>query len=586
MILDRLIPRNTQSTALATTARDPDSWLIAALGGNTTSAGIEVTPAGALSLSAYYAAIRAISEDIGKLPLVTYRRLRPRGKERLPDHPLYPILKEQPNSDMTAMTFRETLVQHALGWGNGYAEIIRNRLQEVEALELLLPNHVTPRRNASGQLEYQIRSDTGEIRTLPASRVFHFHGLGFDGVMGYSIAQMARETIGLGLAQERSGSRLFSNAVRSTGILETDGVLDPEAFRRLGESWRRVHGDPDRQWETIILEQGLKYKPISIQFKDAQWLEGRGFSVVEIARFFRITPHKIQHLDNATFSNVENLAIEYVGDTLMPHLVRFEQECKRKLISSTEPDVFVEHTVNALLRGDIQSRYAAYATARQWGWKSANDVLELENENPIGEQGDIYLVPMNMTPADQLGQEPEEPALPEPDTETSDENEGLSVLFAEEARDIAREARSVDDIIDGIAEAHIPHLADIFARVLRVEIDKLSRASRNGRQDDIASKLYAEHGEYVAKAITPALTALCRSIYAVLGDDWWSEGMDAAICGLAQRVSDNHVTVSRETLHDLGQWNSNGRTMEQATTAAHGAANLIRSALTNGTATQ
>ncbi len=403
------------------TLRNPPDWLIGALGGGVVRSGVHVNPHTALALSAYFASIRAISEDVAKVPLILYERLPGGGKERRTDLPLHKLLHDQPARDMTALTLRETMTAHALGWGNGYAEIVRTRGGDIAALELITPDRVTPAiRN--GRVVYDITSPSDQLRTLPAHRMFHLHGLGFDGITGYSIAWLAREAIGLGLAQEQSGSLFFGNSARPSGVLETEGVLDTEAQQDLKKTWRGAYEGPDNAHGTVLLEHGIKFKPITMPMAEAQFIEGRGFSAEDIARFFRVPPPIIGLMEKATHRNVEELFRIYVTLTLTTWFVRWEQEISRKLLTRpSESELFAEHLADGLLRGDLASRNKAYAIARQWGWLNVNDIRALENMNPIGPQGDVYLEPMNMTPAGESDE-------PEPDD--SDENEDTDDLAA------------------------------------------------------------------------------------------------------------------------------------------------------------
>ncbi|MCH8851726.1 MAG: phage portal protein [Planctomycetes bacterium] len=381
------------------TLRDPPVWLANALttGATSTVSGVTVSPDSALTLSSYYAAIRAISEDVGKLPLILYRHLQSRGRERAVDHPLYRLLHDSPNRDMSAMTFRETLTMHAIGWGNGYAEIVRDKKSgRVAAVWPLNPTQVTVDRNDRNELIYKVRPTIGDEIVLGADQVLHIHGLGFDGLTGYSVAHLARESIGAALAAQASGAALFGSGTRPGGILEIPGRVSDKTLTNLRASWEVMHRGVTNSHKTAILEQGMTYKSISLPHKDAQWIESREFSVAELSRWLRIPPHKIGHLRDATFSNIESQNREYVVDTLQPWLVRWEQEIARKLIPPRSR-LSVEHLVEGLLRGDTATRYEAYGKAIRDGWMSRNEVRERENLNP--QPGlDTFLEPLNTGP--------------------------------------------------------------------------------------------------------------------------------------------------------------------------------------------
>lgn len=379
------------------TLRNPPDWLVNALAATPTASGESVGPDKALTLSSYFAAIRAISEDVAKLPLLLYRHMQPRGRERAVDHPLYRLLHDSPNDDMGAMTFRETLTMHAVGWGNGFAEIVRDKKSgRVRALWPLNPTQVTVERDDAKRLIYKVRPSIGEEVMLRADQVLHLHGLGFNGLVGYSVAHLARESIGAALAAQASGAALFANGSRPGGVLEIAGELKPEAHEHLRKSWQEVHGGTANAHRTAILEYGLTYKSIALPHKDSQWIESRQFDVSELARWLRLPPHKIGHLADATFSNIESQSREYVCDTLQPWLVRWEQEIARKLIP-VRSKMFVEHLVDGLLRADTEKRFEAYGKAIRDGWMSRNEVRERENLNPSPGL-DTFLEPLNTGP--------------------------------------------------------------------------------------------------------------------------------------------------------------------------------------------
>ena len=379
------------------TLRNPPDWLHQAFtGGSATVSGETVGPDRALTLSSYFAAIRAIAEDVGKLPLILYRRLEPRGKERMTGHPLYRLLHDEPNADMSAMSFRETLTLHAIGWGNGLAEIVRDDRGMPLALWPLDPNRVRIERGLDKRLRYTAYDDTGKAVVLQARDVLHVHGLGFDGVTGYSVAHLARESIGGALAAEKSGAALFGNSAMPVGVLQTDGVLSPECMGNLRDSWDRAFKGSEKHGKTAVLEQGLKWSSTQIPNKDSQWIEAREFHVSELARWLRIPPHKIAHMRDATFSNIESQSREYVTDTLQPWLVRWEQEIARKLIPAGG-GLFAEHLVDGLLRGDTEGRFNAYRSAILAGWMSRNEARALENLNPA-DGLDEFLQPLNTGP--------------------------------------------------------------------------------------------------------------------------------------------------------------------------------------------
>ena len=320
------------------------------------------------------------------------------------DHPLYFLLHDEPNPEMTSFVFRETLMTHLLLWGNAYAQIIRNGKGEVVSLYPLMPDRMTVNRDTKGQLyyEYQVSNDDaptvkGSTVILKPSDVLHIPGLGFDGLVGYSPIAMAKNAIGMAIACEEYGAKFFANGANPSGVLEHPGTLkDPAKVR---DSWNAAFGGSSNSHKVAVLEEGLKYTPISISPNEAQFLETRKFQIDEIARIFRVPPHMVGDLEKSSFSNIEQQSLEFVKYTLDPWVSRWEQNMMRSLFSADEKATyFIKFNVDGLLRGDYQSRMNGYAIGRQNGWMSANDIRELENLDRIPTElgGDLYLVNGNL----------------------------------------------------------------------------------------------------------------------------------------------------------------------------------------------
>ncbi|BDF22600.1 portal protein [[Clostridium] symbiosum] len=398
--------------------------------GGTTS-GKAVTERSAMQMTAVYSCVRILSEAIAGLPIHLYKYGENGSKVKATDHPLYFLLHDEPNPEMTSFVFRETLMTHLLLWGNAYAQIIRNGKGEVVALYPLMPNRMTVDRDADGHLYYEYQTSQDEARTMEGSRVrlsphdvLHIPGLGFDGLVGYSPIAMAKNSIGMAIACEEYGAKFFANGATPGGILEHPGVVkDPERVR---ESWNSAFGGSANSNKVAVLEEGMKYTPISISPEQAQFLETRKFQVDEIARIFRIPPHMIGDLEKSSFSNIEQQSLEFVKYTLDPWVCRWEQSMQRALLTVDEKkEYFFKFNVDGLLRGDYQSRMNGYATGRQNGWMSANDIRELENLDriPAEEGGDLYLINGNMTKLADAGIfAASAPAQEEPD-ETQEEQE-------------------------------------------------------------------------------------------------------------------------------------------------------------------
>ena len=379
------------------TLRTPASWLFGALGGGKVSAGVTVNESTALQYSAVYAAVRLLSESVASLPLHTYERLD-EGKQRANAHPVATMLSTSVNPQLSSYAFRETLMGHVLTYGNGYAEIVRDAGGNPVQLLPITPDRVRVVQSSDGVITYHI----DEQITLAQDDMFHIAGLGFDGLVGYSPVQLAKQAIGLGIGSERFGGSFFGNSARPAGVLTHPNRLSKEAKENLRDSWQSTYAGADNAGRTAILEEGVQFTSIGLTNEDAQYLQTRQFQVVEIARWYGVPCHMIQSLDAATFSNIEHQGIEYVTYSLRPWLVRWEQEIQRKLF--TTGAFFSEFLVDGLLRGDTKTRYDGYKVARETGWLSVNEIRSLENLNPV-DGGDQYIQPLNMAT---VGEEPEQ----------------------------------------------------------------------------------------------------------------------------------------------------------------------------------
>ena len=402
-------------------------------GGSTS--GKAVNERSSMQMTAVYACVRILAEAIAGLPLHLYRHGDDSSKHKAKDHPLYTLLHSEPNAEMTSFVFRETLMTHLLLWGNAYAQIIRNGKGQVAALYPLMPNRMQVDRDKHGKLYYQYTTSAEDAPTmkgtsvvLDASEVLHIPGLGFDGLVGYSPIAMAKNAIGMAIACEEYGAKFFANGAAPSGVLEHPGtVKDPS---RLRDTWQGQFGGSSNSHKVAVLEEGMKYTPISISPEQAQFLQTRKFQINEIARIFRVPPHMVGDLEKSSFSNIEQQSLEFVKYTLDPWVIRWEQALSRALLASDEKQThFFRFNVEGLLRGDYQSRMGGYATARQNGWMSANDIRILEDMDLITDEdgGNLYLINGNMLPLSRAG------AFADKVTNTSQEesNEEQEVLAME-----------------------------------------------------------------------------------------------------------------------------------------------------------
>ena len=378
--------------------------------GGTTS-GKPVNERSAMQMTAVYSCVRILAEAVAGLPLHLYRYTESGGKEKAIDHPLYLLLHDEPNPEMSSFVFRETLMTHLLLWGNAYAQVIRNGKGEVVALYPLMPNKMKVDRDERGQLFYTYQRSNDEAATMKGSTVtlkpsdvLHIPGLGFDGLVGYSPIAMAKNAIGMAIACEEYGAKFFANGAAPGGVLEHPGTIkDPQRVR---ESWQNTFGGSGNANKIAVLEEGMKYTPIAISPEQAQFLETRKFQINEIARIFRVPPHMVGDLEKSSFSNIEQQSLEFVKYTLDPWVIRWEQSIMRSLLTPEEKKTYyAKFNLDGLLRGDYQSRMNGYAIGRQNGWMSANDIRELENLDriPVEEGGDLYLINGNMLPMRDAG---------------------------------------------------------------------------------------------------------------------------------------------------------------------------------------
>ncbi|MDE9428395.1 phage portal protein [Xenorhabdus bovienii] len=375
-----------------------------------TYTGRRVSPRMAMQLTAVFSCVRVLAESVGMLPCSLYEQLA-RGNKRATRERLNTLLSVKPNNYMTPQEFWELLIACLCLRGNFYAYKVK-ALGEVVELLPLEPGSVVPKLNSDWLPEYQVTFPNGDSRTLTQDEIWHVRIFTLDGLTGLSPIAYARQAIGLGLATEEHGSRLFGNGTVTSGVLQTDEKLTDEAFDRLKTDFEAQHQGLVNAHKPIILEMGLKWSQISLSAEDAQFLETRKFQLEEICRIFRVPLHMVQNTDRATFNNIENLGIGFINYSLVPYLTRIEQRINAGLVKGTKQGRFyAKFNTGALLRGDMKSRFEAYTRGINWGIYSPNECRELEELNPR-EGGDIYLTPMNMTT------DPDSPPKPKTETES------------------------------------------------------------------------------------------------------------------------------------------------------------------------
>ncbi len=452
------------------------------LGGKKTDSGAKVTAKTALGLSTYFACLRNISEDIGKLPLKVYRK-DGRTKAEATDHPVYRLLHDEPNREMSAMAWRETVTHHAMGWGMGVSEIERDGAGRIIAFWPIHPSRIKLVRDEQRRLLYEIRTQDAGVETtyLPPEDVLHIHGLGGKGTTGYPLSVLAAQTIGLGLQTEKFAARFFGNGIVLSGYLKHPGKLGKEAKEHIKRMWRTEYGGAEKSHDIAVLAEDMEWQQMGIPPEQAQFLQSRQFSVEDIARWFRMPPHKVQQLLRSTFKNIESQAIEYVVDTLLPWAKRWEQELKRKCFRD-ETDLIAKHEFKGLLRGDDQKRAAFYRTMWFVGAMSQDDIRECEDMNPIeGGHGGTYYVPSNVTPSE----------------------------IAAKGQVNSAKGQQRRPAPDNMPAAHLPLFEDALNRVLTKEVRATRRAAERFENNaeglaDWVAEFYQGHRQYVIDALRPA----------------------------------------------------------------------------------
>lgn len=490
-------------------------WLLAALRGPVSHTGIAVSTDSAMTNASVGSAVRLLSDTIGAIPLFVYERLGTGGKQRATAHPLYSVLHDLPNPEMTAIDMRSFAVTHLNTWGNFYGNLARDGAGHVREVWPLRPDKMTVNRDPeTNQLVYSYTvKDVDDPIPLRADQVLHIRGpLGKDGILGMSPIRQYAEAIGLAMASEQYGARFFGNSGTVNGVLTHPGKLSEDAQKRLGASFKENHGGLTNAHRLLILEEGLSYQKVGLGPEEAQFLQTRAFELAEVARIFRVPLHMLYEMGAKAGSagTVEQLGIEFVAYSIHPWLIRIEQAIYRDLLLPSERDTFfAEHLVDGLLRADTLSRYQSYAIARNNGWMSADEIRDRENLNPIADgSGKIYLIPLNMVPSTKAGEQPPTSKNPTP-------TDGSALPSGPAA---ARQR---------IADSFRPLFADAAERILRREQDRViaearrqmqTRSSLNGSMTSWLETFYAEHRDYVQRQLQPILTSLENALAATVTD--------------------------------------------------------------------
>jgi len=368
-------------------------------GGMSTASGVRVTEGNALLISTVYQCVRVIAETVASLPCFLYKRTTS-GKDRAENHAVYRILHQEPNPYMSPFEFKQTLQGHLCLWGNAYAEIERNGSGQVANLWPLRPDRMRLQIYDGKIFYYYITPDGGERQLTD---VFHLRGLSTDGLIGYSPIALARETLGLAKASEEYRARFFSNDAKPGGVLMHPGILGEPAYQQLRRRWEENHQGLSNRARVAILEEGMKWQDVGVPPDDAQFIQGQEFQKSDIAAIYRVPSYKIGLLKPGTvsYASVEQQAIDFVTDCIRPWLICWEQRATLSLLTPTERRVlFAEFMIDALLRGDSDSRARFYQALFNMGVLTINEIREKENLNSIGPDGDRHYLQQNLAPID------------------------------------------------------------------------------------------------------------------------------------------------------------------------------------------
>lgn len=407
-------------------------------------AGVVVNEDTAMTFAAVWACVSVISRTVAALPWGVYQKT-PAGREPVSGSIEW-ILNNQPNEEMTAFSFREVMMVHALTWGNAYAEISRDLSGRVVALWPISPDRVEVRRDeVSKAIVYRVRGETLTV-DLPADKILHIHGMGFDGLVGYSPVRMAARSIGMGIAQDTFGQAFYANGTVIGMNVEMAAGMNPEQIKQAENYYNDTHKGPDKAFRVKVTPAGSKVHAVGMPMTDAQFLESRSFSVTEVCRWYGVPPHKVADLTRSTNNNIEHQGIEFVTDAIAPWAIRLEQEANTKLFSyRAQGRVYTKISMAALMRGDSKAQAEYFQKMLQLGIMTVNEVRALLDLNGIGPDGDQRLVQLNQTTLQYLVENPgakaAAPAQEEPPKEPEEPEEPVSNIIRDKGLEFWRKTR-------------------------------------------------------------------------------------------------------------------------------------------------
>lgn len=382
----------------------PEKWLVEMFGGDKGN----ITQETALEVTACYACVKLLAEQIAIIPVNVYQDEKNQGRLKRKDHAVHRLLNIEPNPYMTAYNFWMALMVQKLLTGFGYAEVERDRkTKEPIALWPVPTKYVTKKKNSRGEPVYEIKINSDKAKTIAYGNMIEIQGMTPDGYSVYEPIQLLKNALGLSRSAELFSKEYFEEGTHPSGVITYPGALRGEKQEEFKKQIKQAYGGLGKHHRVMLMEDGMKFERIAAPPNEGQMFESRKFQVIEIARFFNVPPHKIMELDRATWGNMEESNIQFINDSLLPHLINNQQSIYQTLLFDFEKreGLYVEYDLNNLLRGRLQDRFNSYALARQWGWLNVNEIRAKENMPDIGPQGDVYIEPMNMREAGEGGNE-------------------------------------------------------------------------------------------------------------------------------------------------------------------------------------
>jgi len=551
MIFDNLFELRTRQ--VVPTAANP---LLGLWGTSTKSkTGIEVNDEHALSSTAVWSAVTQLSQAVASLPLHLYKRLKGGGKDKYPAHNLYNIMHLEPNPEMTSFSFREAQMGQILVTGTCFAEIERDKLNNIKGLWPLLTLRMeTLRSKDNGNLFYRYQLPDGEYKIFLPGDILRVNGFSHSGLLGFRTVEKTKEAIALNLAYEEYAARFFGDGARPPIALEHPEHLGEKAQASLRVAFENVYGGLSNSQRVAILEEGMKLKEFGFSVRDSQIPELRAFQIDEVSRIFNIPPHMLHNLNRATFNNIEELSRGFVKFSLRYWLVRFEQAYNMQLLAPKErKKYFFEHIFEGLLRSDIKTRYEAYKVGIENGWLNADEVRELENMNPQPEeQGKTYYRPLNWIEKDAVIELPQVQQSQPINEEEAENEENLRKYF--ESRTNHKTA-----VVgrDRIIKQYYPLFKQAAQKIVNREAIAIKKAVKNvgGQRSKSDLKVwlddfYDKHPDHIKREIGPVFHSFAEAIQASSAKEIGIEiGIDENLKKFISDYLDRYVERHVESSH-------------------------------------